>query len=327
MLAGPFTHLPIHPLPHSPVHYNTKVVGLKNFIHDWEIVLAGLYLPGTPHGLHLDRRRWPAVLGSLRSQGACLADASGCLSQKGHFAEATALQVSGVMSWAESTFARGRVLTCLDDVYPLRWLSVLGTGAPPALWRLGNSNTANCLSIVGSRQVAPEVHRFCGEVARASLALGYRVVSGGAIGCDSAALQAAAPNGSTVVLFPYSVESWDGEQHVDQMILSLCVPGEPFSTGRAMERNSLIYAAGAHSVIGHCRYREGGTWHGAANALRRRHTQLILRKPESGETEYFRAVRALTGLGAKSLSSPDGLEAVVADSPSSADLFSALKVG
>ena len=36
-----------------------------------------------------------------------------------------------------------------------------------------------------------------------------------------------------------------------------------------MERNALIYAYGTHTVVIRPRYRVGGTWHGATDALRR----------------------------------------------------------
>ncbi|MBC8064627.1 MAG: hypothetical protein H7Y17_07340, partial [Chlorobia bacterium] len=107
----------------------------RNLDEGWAIVLTALYLPGAVHGLHLDRKRWLAVVGAMRSQRASLESAEFVLRGTGLFAEAAALSGSGALAWAERLFEIGRVMTCLDDAYPERWLSVLKEQAPPVLWR------------------------------------------------------------------------------------------------------------------------------------------------------------------------------------------------
>lgn len=279
---------------------------IRELAIEWGAVLAALYLPGTPHGVGLSRRRWPAVLGALRATECKARDAAALLRAKGHFHEAIALETSGALLFGETVRLADRVLTPLDDAYPERWRSVLGETAPPALWWMAGppleAPVGPWLGMVGSRQIEPAVHRFCADVAREAVRLGLGVASGGADGCDISSLRAAsAGGGRTLVLLPYGLELFDSPVEPGALILSACAPDEPFSAARAMERNALIYAAGSHAFIGHSRFREGGTWTGATEAIRRRLTQTIVRKDEDA------AHRALVSLGAFELESPEGL--------------------
>jgi hypothetical protein len=64
-----------------------------------------------------------------------------------------------------------------------------------------------------------------------------------------------------------------------------------------MERNGLIYAFGRRAVVVRARWKAGGTWHGASDALRRRLAQVYVRPDD-------RAGRALVALGAVAASAP-----------------------
>lgn len=92
--------------------------------------------------------------------------------------------------------------------------------------------------------------------------------------------------------------------------VSAQAPEEGFSRAAAMERNALIYAFGAGAVVAHARYREGGTWHGAIDALRRRH-RLVVRAPDPDASStgappgFVEASRALIALGAMRADSPE----------------------
>jgi hypothetical protein len=68
-----------------------------------------------------------------------------------------------------------------------------------------------------------------------------------------------------------------------------------------MERNALLYAFSPSTVVCHSRFREGGTWHGAIDAHRRRTTSLIVRDDGSP------ASRAFVALGAVPLGQPSDL--------------------
>jgi predicted Rossmann fold nucleotide-binding protein DprA/Smf involved in DNA uptake len=77
-----------------------------------------------------------------------------------------------------------------------------------------------------------------------------------------------------------------------------------------MERNALIYAIADAAVIVHARFKTGGTWHGAVEALRRRYTRLIVREDANNA-----AHRALIGLGAIPLRRPEQLAEALAALP------------
>ena len=286
---------------------------LKNLTEDWRLVLAALYLPGSPHGLALSKKLWPAVLGSLRTAAASIVEAESTLRAKGHFAEAAVLTHPQALAYAKAALAEGRVLTALDEGYPERWRTVLGASAPPVVWCHGVLPSAiSWFGMVGSRSIPADIHRFCAATARQVVAQGYGVVSGGASGCDATSAQAA--QSPVLVILPYGLNLLDSRE--PYAFLSVCPPDEPFSTARAMERNLLIYTAGAFAFVGHSRYREGGTWNGATHALRRRVTRLIVR-----QDRHDPAHRALAALGALELAHPEDLPALLRRPSVQPDLF------
>jgi predicted Rossmann fold nucleotide-binding protein DprA/Smf involved in DNA uptake len=140
---------------------------------------------------------------------------------------------------------------------------------------------------------------FAREAGEEAVSLGYGVVSGGAEGCDRAGTAGAGlAGGVTVTVLPCGL-GWSRPS--EGLDLSVCAPDEPFSTANAMERNALIYAASEAAVVAHSRFRAGGTWHGAADAVRRRLTTLLVREdPAPGH-------RALVALGGVPLASPGDL--------------------
>ncbi|HSI72604.1 MAG TPA: DNA-processing protein DprA, partial [Fimbriimonas sp.] len=218
------------------------------------VVLAALYLRGGPGGAAA-RRKWPLVECALRRSCDDLGRASNALLKEGLWAEAVLLERPGLLAWAERQISSRRVISVLDSSYPLRWRR-LGPAAPPVLWRVGEVPEGPFCAVVGSRRVGADELSFSGEVAAEASALGYAIVSGGAPGCDSAALQDVKV---ALEILPYGIE----HHRRDRAALSLCPPGEPFSTSAAMERNALIYCAASHAVVVHARFREGGTWTGA----------------------------------------------------------------
>ena len=145
--------------------------------------------------------------------------------------------------------------------------------------------------------------------------MGCQVVSGGAVGCDTAALDAASgASGATISILPYGLGQFRGESPPGRVLLSLSEWEEPFSRKRAMERNLLIYAASPITIVGAARFREGGTWHGAMEAIRRRITRLAVRRTDEDDDESSRrAARALVGLGAQYLDKPSSLHRLFAD--------------
>ena len=195
-------------------------------------MLTALYLRGAPRPFDVKRGSWMAVERCLRLRASSLEHASETLRAAGLWAEATALQTPNLLAWAEDAVADGKVLTASDEIYPRRWLEVLGASAPPAVWVRGDVPPQPFVSIVGSRNGTTRVLRFARECGVAASQAGYAVVSGGARGCDSAASRGAT---NALQILPYGFAS---PLPFDGGAVTVCAPHEVFSTATAMERRT-----------------------------------------------------------------------------------------
>lgn len=278
-------------------------------------MLAALYLRGAPRPADPARRQWTKVERVLRASSCGLGSAARELHASGLIEEATLLATPGLLTWVEARAAR--VLTPMGRAYPARWRHRLGDAAPPALWRRGDLPEGAMIGIVGSRQVGGAEATFARGVGREAVRAGFGVVSGGAQGCDTFGARGARSAGGAVMrLLPCGLDRTPVAEEGD---LTLAAPGEPFSSALAMERNALIYASAEATVVVHARFRQGGTWHGAADALRRRLGPILVR-----ETPEDRAYRALVALGARPLASAAAIGAALEAPFMQPDIFSSI---
>ena len=215
--------------------------------------------------------------------------------------EAAALDQPGVLSRAEDLLSSGKVLAAGQPEYPLRWETKLGASAPPVFWKLGEMPAPPFVVIVGSRNPLPGAWKFASALAVLVVEKGFSVASGGAYGIDTVAARAStaackdkAP--PLVEILPRGLASLGKAKHC---ILSAAPPSEPFSTPLAMERNTLLYALAETAVVCQPRLREGGSWHGACGALRRKLTRVCVLDDDSA------AAKALVALGAVGVRSPE----------------------
>ena len=220
--------------------------------------------------------------------------------------EALVLETPGLLEWAEQQIIAGLILTAADETYPKSWIEKLGPSAPPSLWISGNVPSAPFLAVVGGRHVDREATAFARACGCEGVRLGYSIVSGGAAGCDRAAVAGTGAAHSLEIL-PYGFDVARRAPRSPCRV-SVCAPNEAFSTGTAMERNTLIYSLADAAVIAHARFKAGGTWHGALDAHRRRLTRLIVRKDDLNP-----AHRALIGLGAGAVERPEELSGMLSD--------------
>jgi predicted Rossmann fold nucleotide-binding protein DprA/Smf involved in DNA uptake len=243
---------------------------------------------------------------TLRRQDPELESVARVVRSDGFSHEAVVLDTPGVLSWAEAMMDAGKVITAMAPEYPSRWLRALSSAAPPALWRSGPlsdpERRAGAIAVVGSRHISTAVRRFAREVGQAAATHGMSLYSGNAVGCDEEAMRGAASQGGRVVgILPHGIERL-GRRVPGAEYWSVCSPDEEFSRATAMERNVLIYASAASTVVVHSRFREGGTWHGAIEAHRRKLTRLVARQDERDAGN-----RALIALGAIPLGRADEL--------------------
>ena len=172
-----------------------------------------------------------------------------------------------------------RVVASVDEDYPARLVERLGAAAPPLLHVVGSIGLLGgpALGVVGSRDVSPEGAEVAADAARAAVAHGWGVASGGAHGVDRLAMNAALDaGGSGIGLLADSLLRVTREPDVRIAIgeerLCLATPFAPsagFSTGNAMARNRLIYALAEITLVVASDVEKGGTWGGATEALRR----------------------------------------------------------
>lgn len=266
-----------------------------------KVGLAALYLRGL--GPSSVRKRWPLVLGALQSASVSgQKEAVQSLVSAGLPDEASTLHDGLRWAQAEALVSTGRVLTAACEGYPVRWRRVLGASAPAALWCNGNALSVSgmAVAVVGSRVPSD----FLNAAVRACVAdLGAmqlaHIVSGGARGVDARVAEEAIAQGlSLTEILP----AWPGDVNGGRVQLSVNPHGSSFGAGAAMERNGLIYAMADFAVVFGPRFRAGGTWHGAAEALRRRLCRLFV----CSEPDNL-AARALIALGADPYDPAEGL--------------------
>ena len=197
------------------------------------------------------------------------------------------------------------VLSRSDAAYPMRLKKKLGQSAPPLLYGAGDVSLLDVggLAIVGSRDVSDEALEFTRDVARACARDKMGVISGGAKGVDSAAMQGAGDAGGVVIgvlaadLLRASVnrQNREGIQSGKFVLVSPFNPEAGFNAGNAMARNRFIYALADYALVVDSAQGEGGTWAGAIENLRFGWVPLYVRTP--GEKAGNAALIAKGGHG------------------------------
>ena len=209
------------------------------------------------------------------------------------------------------------VLTPFDDDYPGRFAERLGAAAPVLLYAAGAVELLGRpgLGVVGSRKVSPEGADIAGAAAERAARLERSLVSGGARGVDQTAMNAAFEAGGSVVgvlaeSLTRKLRSPDIRRAIHEGRTVMCTPYSPeapFSVGNAMGRNKLIYALSDLTLVVAAEVETGGSWAGAAEALRRGFGRVaVWRGPGEGPGNAVLAER-----GAMPVSSIDELEAAL----------------
>lgn len=195
-----------------------------------------------------------------------------------------------------------------DPEYPSRFKQ-LRVRAPALIFGYGNPEafTDRALAIVGSRNASSDRIQQTMEIARACAERNVTIVSGGARGVDSVAMQTGMSHGGTVVgVLADSLLKEAGRKDYRCAIMEgrLCLmsevsPESHFDVGNAMSRNRLAYACADAALIVECDVGKGGTWQGAMEARRESKPVYVLKGA--------RAERQLQQLGAAVI----GLEAAM----------------
>ncbi len=202
-----------------------------------------------------------------------------------------------------------------EDGYPRRLGDV--RGVQPTLHVAGTLRESSpTVAIVGSRAAASDAMAMAGRLARHVAARGGVVVSGGALGIDTAAHQGAlAGGGPTTVVLGTGLDVLYPERNAPLFaavvaaggaLVSMFPPGSGPRAGHFVRRNALV-AALADAVVVVAATGTSGSLHTAGHA--RRFGRALAAVPGTAGT------RALLSAGAAAVTSPDDLDRVLAGAP------------
>jgi predicted Rossmann fold nucleotide-binding protein DprA/Smf involved in DNA uptake len=240
--------------------------------------------PATP----LKPREWAQLVGWLHNRGATPAD---FLDGRDSLVEASRacgfapdrlrglLERGFALAHCAERWQRAGIwfLTRASTAYPERFKQRLGTAAPPVLFGCGHQRILETrgLAVVGSRNATAQDLNFTSRLAERTAADGYTVISGGARGVDTTAMEAAlVAEGTAVGVLADSLMRASTSRifrpHLAAGNLVLISPYQPearFNVGNAMRRNALIYTLADAAVVIASDEGKGGTWNGATEAL------------------------------------------------------------
>lgn len=192
--------------------------------------------------------------------GAAMAEQIGCL-----------LEEEEQLSWYLN---QGKQLECVpiprgSEDYPLILRQRLGLDSPGCLWARGELSILHtpAVSLVGSRALREDNHRFAEQAGREAAIQGLTLVSGNARGADRTAQEACLAFGGRVISV---VADELCKQSLRPNILYLSEEDfdAPFSTQRALSRNRCIHCLGRLVLVAQATLNQGGTWSGTSKNLR-----------------------------------------------------------
>ncbi len=177
-------------------------------------------------------------------------------------------------------------VTLFDPAYPPLLKRKLKRKTPPVLFYAGDLSLAGKVgvAVVGSRNVDEAGMVFADRLAEKAALEKLVVYSGGARGVDTISETSAIGHGGAAVAFLADAmtarirKRETLERIIDGKLLLLSdrKPDAGFSAARAMNRNKYIYASAYGAFVVSSDYNRGGTWNGAAEALRNEWTKVLV---------------------------------------------------
>jgi len=169
-------------------------------------------------------------------------------------------------------------VTRADAEYPARLKKILGKACPPIFCYSGDLSILNnkTIGFVGSRNIDEKDMCFTKQLVEGAIEKGYTIVSGGAKGTDSMALDTVLEKEGYSIAF--LSDSLIGKlklkvirkavQEGQLLLISAVKPDAPWNVGNAMARNKYIYAQSQGTIVIKSDYNKGGTWSGATECLK-----------------------------------------------------------
>ena len=191
------------------------------------------------------------------------------------------------------------VLCRMDEDYPVKLKDRLKEHAPPILYGCGNHKLlkADSVAVVGSRKATEDDLQFTAALGANLAKSGKTVVSGGARGIDTAAMLGAIQAEGTVIgILSDSLLRMSASQQYRKALLqknlvliSPYFPEATFSVGNAMGRNKFIYCLANHAIVVHSG-RDGGTWNGALENLKKQWVPLWVKRSDDKQSGNYELV-------------------------------------
>lgn len=173
------------------------------------------------------------------------------------------------------------VVSRADARYPKRIKSRLKHDAPPIMYGCGDPDLVDNggLAVVGSRDADDEMLSYAQRAGERAASAGRGLISGGAKGVDSAAMDGAEALGGIVcnvmaeglAQAAISRRFRDGLQDRRTLLISPYDPSAGFNVGHAIARNKFIFALADVGLVVNSDLERGGTWAGAIEQLRKLH--------------------------------------------------------
>ncbi|MDA8446077.1 DNA-processing protein DprA [Paracidovorax valerianellae] len=171
------------------------------------------------------------------------------------------------------------VVSRADARYPKRVKSRLKHEAPPVMYGCGDLDLVDNggLAVVGSRDADDEMLSYAQRAGERAASAGRGLISGGAKGVDSAAMDGAEALGGIVcnvmaeglAQAAISRRFRDGLQERRTLLVSPYDPSAGFNVGHAIARNKFIFALADVGLVVNSDLERGGTWAGAIEQLRK----------------------------------------------------------
>lgn len=178
-----------------------------------------------------------------------------------------------------------------ESKFPVLMRERLGMHCPPVLWKKGENDCFSlpAIAVVGSRNLNPEEEKFAFQAGELLANLYIVVISGAAKGADSLSVFGAlAKNGKGVHFLPGGKE---GRMPKASAYITENTGAKGFERYSALRRNRWIYASGECAIVVSSRFGEGGAWHGALEAFRRKICPIAVyigEEPSSGNDALMR---------------------------------------
>lgn len=196
-------------------------------------------------------------------------------------------------------------VTRLSPEYPQRLYHQLGLDCPSVLFVRGPLQMLQLpmIGVVGSRALRPENQVFAERAGELIAEEGYALVSGGAVGADTAAQRSCLQHDGCAVIFP-ATPLTGCRDHERTCFVSENGFDLPFSAPRALHRNRLIHAMAEKVIVAQSAHKTGGTWAGTTDNLRHDLSPVFVYDDKS------EASQALCQLGAQPVSELSTLSAL-----------------